>query len=96
MNLFSKKFTCEQCKTKFTEYDQLIYHARHEHHQVIVKCDKCGKEFIHESERLHHFREEHESDLKHRVHETEHKHDSKNPSVQDEVDDHTKHFSDNF
>jgi len=93
LDLFKKKFKCEQCDTKFTVYEDLIKHARHEHHHDIVKCATCGKEFIHEADRLHHSREEHEKKMFGRIHKSEHKHDN-SPSTQDEVDEHTKNFGD--
>ena len=64
MNLFSKKLQCEQCDKKFVSYEELVDHARHQHHHAIVKCDNCGKEFIHEKDRLHHSREEHQKKWK--------------------------------
>jgi len=96
MNIFGKKFKCEQCKSKFSKYEDLISHARHEHHHVIVKCTECGKEFIHESDRLHHARKEHEEKMARRRHKDEHKHENKSPSPQDEVDAHTRNFGDNL
>ena len=57
--LHFKKNKCEQCNKKFPTYDELIHHARHDHHREIVKCRACGKEFIHEKDRLHHARDEH-------------------------------------
>jgi len=96
MNLFKKKFSCDQCKMKFSVYEDLIKHARHEHHHIIVKCTECGKEFIHESDRLHHSREEHEKKMVRRIHKTEHKHEAKSPSPQDEVDKHTRNFGNNL
>ncbi len=96
MDLFNKKFSCDQCKTRFKSYQELISHARHEHHHPIVKCDICGQEFIHEADRLHHTRKEHEEKMAQRSHKTEHKHENKSPSPQDEVDAHTRNFSDNF
>lgn len=96
MNIFGKKFKCDQCKLKFSKYEDLINHARHDHHHAIVKCANCGKEFIHEADRLHHARKEHEEKMERRIHKTEHKHENKSPSPQDEVDAHTRNFSDNF
>lgn len=96
MNIFGKKFKCDQCKSRFSEYEELISHALHKHHHAIVKCMDCGKEFIHESDRLHHARKEHEEKMKRRIHKTEHKHENKSTSPQDEVDAHTRNFSDNF
>lgn len=96
MKFFGKKFNCDQCKLKFSKYEDLIAHARHDHHCEIVKCTGCGKEFIHEKDRLQHVRKEHEDKMFRRIHKTEHKHDLKSPSPQDEVDDHTRNFSDNF
>jgi uncharacterized Zn finger protein len=96
MKLFRKKISCEQCKEKFETYQELISHARHQHHRTIVKCTECGMEFIHESDRLHHARKEHEEKMLRRNHKDEHKHENKSPSPQDEVDAHTRNFSDNF
>ncbi|MDE1816969.1 MAG: hypothetical protein KGI11_10475, partial [Thaumarchaeota archaeon] len=73
----------------------LISHARHDHHHDIVKCTECGMEFIHEADRLHHARKEHEEKMARRSHKTEHKHEDET-SPQDEVDKHTRNFSDNF
>ena len=39
--LFGKKSNnnvCDQCGQKFEKYDELIAHARHDHHETIVKC----------------------------------------------------------
>ena len=39
--LFGKKSNnnvCDQCSQKFEKYDELIAHARHDHHETIVKC----------------------------------------------------------
>lgn len=96
MDIFKKKFKCEQCTTKFISYEDLINHMRHEHHHEIVKCDECGKEFIHEKDRLHHSREEHQKKIKGRTHKSEHKHENKSTSPQDEVDAHMRKFSDNL
>jgi hypothetical protein len=74
----------------------LINHARHEHHHPIVKCSECGQEFIHEEDRLYHARKEHEQKLARRLHKSEHKHEIKNPTPQEEVDAHTRNFGDNF
>jgi len=94
LDLFKKKFKCDQCSVKFTVYDDLIKHARHDHHHDIVKCDNCGKEFIHETDRLHHSRKEHEKKMEGRIHKTEHKHEDTSTSTQDEVDAHTRNFGD--
>lgn len=98
MNLrfFGKKFKCDKCSSKFSEYDELISHARHVHHHTIVKCEQCGKEFVHEKDRLHHARKEHEEKMAERLHKSEHKHEKSTPSPQDEVDAHTRNFSDNL
>ena len=97
MDIFKKKFKCEQCTTKFTLYEDLIKHMRHDHHHhEIVKCNECGKEFVHEKDRLHHSREEHQQKIKGRNHKSEHKHEDKSPSAQDEVDAHMRKFSDNL
>jgi uncharacterized Zn finger protein len=96
MELFHRsKNVCDQCRQKFESYDELIAHSRHIHHHSIVKCQECGKEFIHEQDRLHHVREEHEKKVDSRTHKWEHIHDQKiNP--QDQVDQKTRNFGDNF
>ncbi len=96
MKLFKKKFSCDQCKSSFDEYGDLIHHARHEHDHTIAKCEHCGKEFVHEKDRLHHAREEHQKKMEGRIHKNEHKHENKSPSPQDEVDAHTRNFGDNL
>lgn len=96
MKFFSKKFNCDNCDSKFSKYEELISHARHVHHHAIVKCTGCEKEFIHEADRLHHARKEHAEKMERRIHKSEHKHENKTPSPQDEVDQHTRKFSDNF
>ena len=58
--------TCDKCKEKFKNREELIHHARHVHHHVILKCTECGKEFLHEKDRLHHAKEERENKLKKR------------------------------
>ena len=95
MNFFHhKKFVCEQDKEKFETYEELIDHSRHVHHITILKCNGCGKEFIHEKDRLHHSREEHQKELEYRTHREEYTHKVK--STQEQVDEHTKSFGDNF
>ena len=96
MNLFGKKFPCDKCKSSFKSQEDLVNHARHVHHQTIVKCGECGQEFVHEADRLHHARKEHQEKMEGRIHKSEHKHETKSPSHQDEVDAHTIKFSDNF
>lgn len=96
MNIFGKKFKCDKCKSTFSKYDDLINHSRRDHHHAIIKCMECGKEFIYEEDRLYHARKEHEEKMARRSHKTEHKHENKSPSPQDEVDAHTRNFSDNF
>lgn len=96
MNFFKKKFKCDQCKSSFDVYDDLIKHARHNHNHTIAKCEHCGKEFVHEKDRLHHAREEHQKKMEGRIHKNEHKHENKTPSPQDEVDAHTRTFGDNL
>ncbi|MGI0101817.1 MAG: hypothetical protein ACREA7_04385 [Nitrosotalea sp.] len=96
MKIFSKKFSCDQCKNKFESHEELISHASHEHHHDIIKCTECGQEFIHEKDRLHHARKEHKQKLARCLHRSEHKHEIKNPSPQDEVDAHARNFGDNF
>jgi hypothetical protein len=65
---------------------------------IIMPCKvlECGIEFIHEADRLHHARKEHEEKLAKRNHKSEHKHEQKSPSPQDEVDKHTGNFGDNL
>lgn len=95
MDLFHKnKNTCDQCGEKFESYEELIAHARHVHHHPIVRCRECGKEFIHEKDRLHHVREEHERKIDSRTHKWEHH--EKRASPQEQVDEQTKNFGDNF
>jgi uncharacterized Zn finger protein len=96
MDLFHRnKNICDQCGQKFEEYDELISHAIHVHHHPIVTCHDCGKQFIHEKDRLHHLREEHEKKIDHRTHKWEQAHDQRiNP--QEQIDQQTKNFGDNF
>ncbi len=95
MELFHhKKSICDQCGQKFESHDELIKHARHIHHHPIVKCQYCGKEFMHEKDRLHHSREEHQKELDYRTHRDEYKHKVKTP--QEQIDDSTRNFGDNF
>jgi uncharacterized C2H2 Zn-finger protein len=95
MNFFHhKKFVCEQDKEKFETYQELIDHSRHVHHITILKCNGCGKEFIHEKDRLHHVREEHEKELDRREHKDEYTKAVKRP--QEEIDENSRKFSDNF
>jgi len=95
MNFFHhKKFVCEQDKEKFETYQELIDHSRHVHHITILKCNGCGKEFIHEKDRLHHVREEHEKELDRREHKDEYTKVVKRP--QEEIDENSRKFSDNF
>jgi hypothetical protein len=95
MNFFHhKKFVCEQDKVKFETYQELIDHSRHVHHITILKCNGCGKEFIHEKDRLHHVREEHEKELDRREHKDEYKKVVQRP--QEEIDENSRKFSDNF
>ena len=96
MDMFHhNKNICGQCGQKFKSYEDLIDHARHIHHHPIVKCHDCGKEFIHEKDRLHHVREEHEKKADHRSHKWEHAPDKKT-SPQEQVDEYTHNFGDNF
>jgi uncharacterized Zn finger protein len=96
MDLFHRnKNICEQCGEKFEEYDELIAHAIHVHHHPIVKCHECGKQFIHEKDRLHHVREEHEKKIDRRTHKWEHTHDRR-VDPQEQIDEQTKNFGDNF
>lgn len=111
MGLLHKSHKCDQCESKFDEYQDLIDHAREVHHHPIVKCRECGKEFVHEKDRLHHAREEHEKKIRlreekqaegsehHQHHGDEHHHrhgSSTSLTPQEEVDAHNKKFSDNF
>jgi hypothetical protein len=92
-----EKNICDLCGEKFKRYDDLISHARHIHHHPIVKCDECGKEFIHEKDRLHHARDEHEKKIQSREYKHLNRHDVKDSSnPQEDVDEHTRKFSDNF
>jgi hypothetical protein len=52
-------------------------------------------EFIHEKDRLHHAREEHRKELDYRTHRDEYKHKVK-PPPQEQVDEQTRNFSNNF
>jgi hypothetical protein len=96
MDLFHRnKNICDQCGQKFEGYDELIAHAKHVNHHTIVKCHEICKEFIHEKDMLHHVRQEHEKELDRRTHKWEHVHDQKvNP--QQQVDERTRNFGDNF
>jgi uncharacterized Zn finger protein len=95
MDLFHrKKNLCDQCGEKLESYDELIKHSRYVHHHPIVKCQYCGKELVHEKDRLHHTREEHQKELEYRTHRDEYTH--KMESTQEQVDEHTKSFGDNF
>jgi uncharacterized Zn finger protein len=98
VNLLHKAHVCDQCGAKFENYDELIKHAREIHHHAIVSCHECGKQFIHEKDRLHHVREEHEKKIHERENKNLHRHDDKKTNLppQEEVDIHTKKFSDNF
>ena len=96
MDIFHRdKNVCDQCGKKFESYQDLIDHVRHIHHHAIVKCHECGKEFIHERDRLHHVREEHEKKVDQRTHKWEHIH-AKKINPQEQVDEQTRNFSDNF
>lgn len=86
---------CDQCGKQFEKYDELVAHARHVHHDTIVKCKDCGQEFIHEKDRLHHVRKEHEQKVDYRTHKDSYK-TKKIGSTQDQVDETTKNFGDNF
>jgi hypothetical protein len=96
MDLFhhKKASVCDRCGEKFETYDDLLEHLRHIHHHSIVKCQYCGKEFIHEKDRLHHAREEHQKELEYRTHRDEYTRKVKTP--QEQVDEHTRNFGDNF
>ena len=94
--LHHKENICDQCNERFADYKDLIAHARHVHHHTIVKCEQCGKEFIHEKDRLHHSREEHKQKLEDREHKNLHEHGHTVHDPQQEVDEHTRQFSDNF
>jgi DNA-directed RNA polymerase subunit RPC12/RpoP len=86
---------CAHCGQKFDKYDELVAHARHVHHDTVVKCHDCGKVFIHEKDRLHHVREEHEQKVDYRTHKDSYKTKKIGPP-QDQVDESTKNFGDNF
>lgn len=95
MNLFHHdKFKCEFDNEQFHTYEELINHTRHVHHHPILKCENCGKEFIHEKDRLHHVREEHEKEYDKREHKDIYKRSRRTP--QQQVNESTSHFSDNF
>jgi len=95
MHLFHHdEHICDQCGQKFGNNDDLIEHSRSVHHHPIVRCNNCGMEFIHEKDRLHHVREEHEIKADHRTHKWEHPHDKK--TTQEQVDESTHNFGDNF
>jgi len=105
VDIFHKSHECDQCGAKFENNEELVKHAREAHHHPIVKCRECGKEFVHEKDRLHHVREEHEKKVRAREeknldrhHDNQHHSHSKKKdlSPQEEVDIHTKKFSDNF
>ena len=101
MDLFHKKYKCEEDGEKFDTYEELIEHAKKIHHRMILKCERCGKQFIHEKDRLHHVREEHEKEMDARVHKNEHQHKKEGNhkgtgTTQEEVDAHTRNFGDNF
>jgi hypothetical protein len=90
----------DQCGQKFKKYDELIAHAScspcyYVHHDTIVKCNDCGQEFIHEKDRLHHVREEHNQKVDYRTHKDSYT-TKKIGSPQDQVDESTKNFGDNF
>jgi hypothetical protein len=51
-------------------------------------------EFVHEKDRLHHVQQEHEIRVDHRTHKWEHSHAKSTP--QDQVDESTHNFGDNF
>jgi uncharacterized Zn finger protein len=87
---------CSHCGQKFKNYDELVAHARHVHHDTIVKCKECGKVFLHEKDRLHHVRKQHEEKVDYRTHKDSYKTTKKVGSPQDQVDDSTKNFGDNF
>lgn len=92
MDFFHRKKKCDQCDEKFATDDELMHHARHIHHQTIVNCTECGKEFVHEKDRLHHARKEHDEKMKKRS--NNESFPDKKDSLQDRVDEQTKHFSD--
>jgi uncharacterized C2H2 Zn-finger protein len=101
VDLFHKKYKCDEDGEKFDTYEELIDHARKIHHYPILTCPKCGKQFLHEKDRLHHVREEHEKEMDARVHKNEHHHkkEGNNEGIwtpQEEVDAHMRNFGDNF
>ena len=69
--------------------------AKHVHHDTIVKCHDCGQVFIHEKDRLHHVREEHEQKADYRTDKDSYTTKKIGPP-QDQVDESTKNFGDNF
>ncbi len=66
--LHREKNECDDCHEKFSNYDELVTHARDVHKRHIIKCRYCGKQFIHEKDRLHHEREEREKKVDSRRH----------------------------
>ena len=39
---FHKKNHCEICHQAFDKREQLLKHAKEEHHKPILKCPNCG------------------------------------------------------
>jgi len=94
MELFhhKKKFDCEECDKKFTDYSKFIQHEHAIHGRTIIKCE-CGLEFLHEKDRFDHQREEHKKELNARSHRESYP--GEYPSkMQERVDEQMKHFSD--
>jgi hypothetical protein len=66
--LHREKNECDDCHEKFSNYDELVIHARDVHKRHVIKCRYCGKQFIHEKDRLHHERDEKEKKVDFRRH----------------------------
>jgi uncharacterized Zn finger protein len=92
--LHREKNICDICGEKFEKYNELISHAVSAHHHPIVRCPDCGKEFIHEKDRLHHTRQEHRNKVEAREHKNPRK--TKGAAPQQDVDEQTRNFGDNF
>jgi uncharacterized coiled-coil DUF342 family protein len=59
-----------------------------------LRCSRYSFGKIHESDRLHHAREEHQKELKYRTHRDEYTRKVK--TTQEQIDEHTKNYGDNF
>lgn len=56
--LYCKKNHCDVCHQVFDRHDDLLKHAKEDHHKPIIKCHNCKMESLHEKDRLHHVQEE--------------------------------------